>query len=83
MLLMSSLNDVRVPYWMSLKYVSKLRHAMNEYSNTSNLILLKTDFESGHFGTGTLDEVLSFAFQVESHTCNFICENTAACCQIL
>ena len=60
MLFMSSVNDVRVPYWMSLKYVSKLRHVnsmKDDYSSQQRMILLKTDFESGHFGAGTFEEV--------------------------
>ena len=59
MLFMSSVNDVRVPYWMSLKYVTKLRHlnSINEYSSQKTMMLLKTDFESGHFGAGTFEEV--------------------------
>ena len=60
MLFMSSVNDTRVPYWMPLKFVTKLRHikATSGPASSQNLLLLKTDFESGHFGAGTLEEVL-------------------------
>ena len=56
---MSSVNDVRVPHWMSLKYVSKLRHmnSTKDFSSPENMIFLKTDLESGHFGSGTFEEV--------------------------
>ena len=59
MLLMSSMNDIRVPYWMPLKYIKKLRHlqSKSESSNHKKMLLLKTDFETGHFGAGTFQEV--------------------------
>lgn len=60
MLFMSSVNDIRVPFWMPLKFVAKLRHVKGMRSSVDsaqNLLLLKTDFESGHYGAGTLEEV--------------------------
>ncbi|XP_028410328.1 prolyl endopeptidase-like isoform X2 [Dendronephthya gigantea] len=68
MLFMPSMNDVRVPYWMSLKYVSKLRHlnSITKYYGPQNMILLKTDLESGHFGSGASEEsafILAFLYK--------------------
>lgn len=59
MLFVSSVNDVRVPFWMSLKYVSKLRNVneLSEISYSGKWILLKTDFDGGHFGSGSFEQV--------------------------
>ncbi|XP_046847304.1 prolyl endopeptidase-like [Xenia sp. Carnegie-2017] len=58
MLFVSSVNDVRVPFWMSLKYVSKLRNVneLSEISYSGKWILLKTDFDGGHFGSGSFEQ---------------------------
>ena len=42
----SGLNDPRVTYWEAAKWVAKLR----QYKTDNNVILLKTDMESGHQG---------------------------------
>ncbi len=46
MLITTGLNDVNVRYWGPVKFAAKLR----EYNAGNNFILLKTRFESAHFG---------------------------------
>lgn len=46
-LVLSGYNDPRVYYWLPTKWTAKMR----EYKTDSNMFLLKTDMESGHFGT--------------------------------
>lgn len=46
-LVISGYNDPRVYYWLPTKWVAKMR----EYKKDSNMLLLKTDMESGHFGS--------------------------------
>ena len=45
-LMLAGLNDPRVAYWEPAKFVAKLRHTKTD----SNLLLLKTEMEEGHFG---------------------------------
>ena len=46
-LALGGLNDPRVGYWEPAKFIAKLR----EYdTNPTNLLLLKTEMEQGHFG---------------------------------
>ena len=47
-LALGGLNDPRVQYWEPVKFIAKLR--ANDFSPTSNLKLLKTEMEQGHFG---------------------------------
>ena len=52
MLVTAGFNDPRVGYWEPAKYVTKLR-ALN---NGAPKVILKTNFDSGHFGkTGIID----------------------------
>ena len=46
LLVTAGLNDPRVQYWEPAKWVAKLR----EFKTDNNLLLLKTDMESGHSG---------------------------------
>mgnify|MGYP003324314858 FL=1 len=46
LLALGGLNDPRVPYWESAKFVAKLRY----FNKSNNLILLKTEMNEGHFG---------------------------------
>jgi oligopeptidase B len=47
-LALGGFNDPRVQYWEPAKFIAKLR--ANDFKQTSNLKLLKTEFEQGHFG---------------------------------
>jgi oligopeptidase B len=59
MLVTAGLNDPRVSYWEPAKWVAKLR-ALNQ---DSNLLLLKTDMGSGHFGpSGRYEGIREVAF---------------------
>lgn len=59
MLITSSLNDVRVPFWEPAKWVAKLRSLKTD----SNVILLKTGIVEGHAGaSGRYDYMKWFAF---------------------
>ena len=46
MLLTTGFNDANVPYWEAAKFTAKLR----EMNKSNNVIILKTDFDSGHMG---------------------------------
>lgn len=46
LLVTNGLNDSRVPFWAPAKWTAKLRALKTD----SNLLLLKTNMESGHFG---------------------------------
>jgi oligopeptidase B len=46
LLVTAGLTDWRVPYWEAAKWVAKLR----THKTDENLLLLKTELESGHFG---------------------------------
>ncbi|XP_038075741.1 prolyl endopeptidase-like [Patiria miniata] len=50
MLVTTSLADTRVPVWIPLKYVAKLRHMMSSSSHVHNSLHLWVHEESGHFG---------------------------------
>jgi oligopeptidase B len=54
MLVTAGLNDPRVSYWEPAKWVAKLRGLKTD----SNVLLLKTDMGSGHFGPSGLYEGL-------------------------
>jgi oligopeptidase B len=59
MLVTAGLNDPRVSYWEPAKWVAKLRALKKD----SNLILLKTDLGSGHFGpSGRYEGIKETAF---------------------
>jgi oligopeptidase B len=58
--LTGGLNDPRVPYWEPAKFAAKLR----EYKTDNNLLLLKTNFHSGHAGaSGRYDYLKDVAFE--------------------
>jgi oligopeptidase B len=59
MLVTAGLNDPRVSYWEPAKWVAKLRALKTD----SNILLLKTDLESGHFGpSGRYESIKETAF---------------------
>jgi len=59
MLITSSLNDSRVPYWEPVKWVAKLRAMKTD----DNILLLKTGMVEGHAGaSGRYDNLRYFAY---------------------
>jgi oligopeptidase B len=68
MLVTAGLNDPRVSYWEPAKWVAKLRALKADLKMTdSNVLLLKTDMGSGHFGPsgryeGIKEVALDYAF---------------------
>ena len=59
MLVTAGLNDPRVSYWEPAKWVAKLRALKKD----SNVLLLKTDMGSGHFGpSGRYEGIKEVAF---------------------
>jgi len=65
MLITTGLNDPRVAYWESAKFTAKLR----EMKKDNNLILLYTNYDSGHAGSSGrydfLNEIaLDYAFLI-------------------
>ena len=59
MLVTAGLNDPRVSYWEPAKWVAKLRALKKD----SNVLLLKTDLGSGHFGpSGRYEGIKETAF---------------------
>jgi oligopeptidase B len=59
MLVTAGLNDPRVSYWEPAKWVAKLRAQKKD----SNVLLLKTDMGSGHFGpSGRYEGIREVAF---------------------
>jgi oligopeptidase B len=67
MLVTAGLNDPRVSYWEPAKWVAKLRTLKTD----SNVLLLKTDLESGHFGPsgryeGIKETAFDYAFLLEA-----------------
>jgi len=59
MLVTAGLNDPRVSYWEPAKWVAKLRALKTD----ANLLLLKTDMGSGHFGpSGRYEGIKEVAF---------------------
>ena len=59
-LLTGGLNDPRVPYWEPAKFAARLR----ELKTDDNLLLLKTNFHSGHAGSsGRYDFLREIAFE--------------------
>jgi oligopeptidase B len=66
MLVTAGVSDPRVTYWEPAKWVAKLR----EYKTDNNILLLKTNMSSGHFGTSGRfaaleDDARSFAFALK------------------
>ena len=68
MLITTSLDDPRVPYWGTLKYIEKLRLKCKEPTRIPSFIhknICVKIFESGHFGPVNNDEALkSKAFEL-------------------
>ena len=59
MLITTGLNDISVPFWEPVKFAAKLK----EFNKSGNVIILKTDFDSGHMGTsGRYNLYKKFAF---------------------
>lgn len=53
-LALGGLNDPRVSFWEPAKFVAKLR----EYNKNSNIILLKTEMDQGHFSGKDRDKTI-------------------------
>jgi oligopeptidase B len=67
MLVTGGLNDPRVSYWEPAKWVAKLRALKKD----SNVLLLKTQMGSGHFGpsgryAGIKEVAFDYAFLLKS-----------------
>ena len=61
MLITAAINDPRVHFWEPAKWAAKLRALKTD----DNLLLLKTNFRSGHFGpSGRFDYLKEFAFEL-------------------
>ena len=61
MLVTTGYNDSRVPYWSPAQYVARLR----EMKTDTNLLLLKTEMGSGHFGgSGRYTAMKEYAFKI-------------------
>jgi len=61
MLVTAGINDSQVGYHEPAKFVAKLR----EYKTDDNIVLLRTNMESGHGGsTGRFDQILETAFEL-------------------
>jgi len=59
-LALAGISDPRVSYWEPAKWVAKLRN----YKTDTNIIILKTNMDSGHFGaSGRFDYLKEIAFQ--------------------
>ena len=59
LLITAGLNDPRVQYWEPAKWVAKLRATKTD----SNILLLKTNMGSGHFGaSGRYERIKETAF---------------------
>ncbi len=70
MLVTAGLNDPRVSYWEPAKWVAKLRALKTD----SNVLLLKTDMGSGHFGPsgryeGIKEVAFDYAFLLRAMDC--------------
>ncbi len=61
-LITTGFNDPRVIAWMPAKFAAMMQSA----SSSRNPVLLKVDFQSGHFGGSTLDEALNEEVNVQS-----------------
>lgn len=66
MLVTAGLSDPRVTYWEPAKWVAKLR----EYKTDNNILLLKTNMSSGHFGisgrfAALEDDARAYAFALK------------------
>lgn len=60
-LITTGINDPRVHYWEPAKWAARLRALKTD----DNLLLLRTNFKSGHFGpTGRFDYLKEFAFEL-------------------
>ena len=60
LLVVSSMNDARVPYWEPTKWVAKLRALKTD----DNILLLKTHVEAGHHGpSGRYNTLRELAFE--------------------
>ena len=47
----SSMNDDRVPYWLPLKWVARLRNHLSSQEQSDNpLVVCNVDYYAGHFG---------------------------------
>lgn len=67
LLVRSSLNDIRTPYWEAAKWVARLRDKKTD----RNPLILKTEMEAGHFGkSGRYEWIKETAFDFAFLICN-------------
>jgi oligopeptidase B len=69
-LVLAGLHDPRVAYWEPAKWVAKLR----DLKTDNNVILLKTDLESGHFSAS---DRYSY-FKAKSEEYAYVCDQIGA-----
>ncbi|RHZ49011.1 hypothetical protein Glove_535g20 [Diversispora epigaea] len=68
-LVTAGMHDQRVNYWHPLKWIARMRLRQSDcyypYSGKNNLLILKTDFDKGHFvGNNHSDKIKNLAFEL-------------------
>ncbi|XP_070578159.1 prolyl endopeptidase-like [Ptychodera flava] len=56
MLVTASMNDIRVPFWMPLKYVAKRRHCMAESSVDQDPLVFQFDTTGTHYDSNSYEQ---------------------------
>ena len=50
----ASMGDDRVPYWLPLKWVARLRDQLSKQGDAPPLVVCTVDYYGGHFGSQAL-----------------------------